>query len=277
MPLAVLDAGERLRVLIHAHLRPVEHGGLVHVVPRIQAGRRALVHVVRKARGPPVTHELRGEVEVGGGARPAPAVELRAVRLLDEELLVVRLLVDRISHILLDMRIDDRHHLPAGGREEVLHLLGLGELVLVPREVPLAVRVLDVQPQHVVRQVELLEFAVHELDVFLVVVVPPALVVAQREARRERRRACEPGILRKDLLWCGPWQQEDVDHARLRHPVCCRRRRRAAAGERREEATRRLGPRYVHERLARVEPERADGGVGSVCEQQRHTAVQRHR
>ena len=50
-----------------------------------------------KAREGARSHLLRGEIEVCGGARPAPAVELGTVTLLDEELLLVRLLVDSVE------------------------------------------------------------------------------------------------------------------------------------------------------------------------------------
>lgn len=47
----------------------------------------------------------------------------------------------------------------------VEHPLGVGEEPLVPREVPLAIRVLDVQPDDVVREVSLLETGVDGQDV----------------------------------------------------------------------------------------------------------------
>ena len=67
--------------------------------------------------------------------------------------------------------------------------LGVGERTFIPRHVPLTVRVFNVEPQDVVRDVVLIETFIHFLDVFFVAVVPSALVVTQGEHRRHRRRA----------------------------------------------------------------------------------------
>jgi hypothetical protein len=108
--------------------------------------------------------------------------------------LLLLLLLHLVVGVDLDVRVDDGHHLASSGRQLLLHLLGLGELELVPREVPLAVGVLDVEPQHVVRDVELLKLAVDHAHVGLVVVVPSALVVAEREEGRQRRHAGQLGV-----------------------------------------------------------------------------------
>lgn len=55
----------------------------------------------------------------------------------------------------------------------------------VPGEIALSIRVLDIQPDIVVRDVVLIEACVHCLHVLLVVVVPAALVVAQSKDGRE--------------------------------------------------------------------------------------------
>ncbi|TNN51073.1 hypothetical protein EYF80_038709 [Liparis tanakae] len=54
-----------------------------------------------------------------------------------------------------------------------------GEKSGVPGEITLPVRVLDVQPDDVVRDVVAIESGVHSLHVGLVVVVPAALVVPE--------------------------------------------------------------------------------------------------
>ena len=88
-----------------------------------------------------------GEVQIGRGARPAPAVELSAILLLNEEALAVRLLVDWIARVLFDVRVDNGHHLTARQRQVLLHLHGLWELVLVPPVPPGASRGSHVREQ----------------------------------------------------------------------------------------------------------------------------------
>jgi len=70
-----------------------------------------------------------------------------------------------------------------------LHGLGVGEEVLVPGEVALAIGVLDVEPQDVVWKIKFLEFAMDLRDVFLVLVIPPALVVSKGKHWREVLRS----------------------------------------------------------------------------------------
>ena len=138
----------------------------------------------------------------------------------------------------------------------------------VPREVALAVGVLDVEPEDVVREVERLELAMHVPDVSLVVVVPPALVVAERESGRKRRHARQPGVLPEDGGGRRAGEEEEVDYARLGHPV--------RGGGGRGGGGAGLA-RDVDEGLGRVEPEDGAGARRRVREQHRHAAVQRHR
>ena len=49
----------------------------------------------------------------------------------------MRLLIHAIAAVLFDVRIDDRHHLAALGRQRVLHRRGIGEERLVPGKVAL--------------------------------------------------------------------------------------------------------------------------------------------
>eukprot|EP00964_Phaeocystis_antarctica_P079296 scaffold49387_cov72-Phaeocystis_antarctica.AAC.8 len=213
----------------------------------LEVRRRADVVLVTKARGPPLTHLGGCEVEVDRRTWPAPAVVLAAVLGLYKVTLGFALVVDLVARVLLDVRVDDGDHLAAGRRKLVLHRRRVGELVLVPREVPLAVGVLDVEPQHVVRQVEGLELPMHMAHVGLVVVVPPALM------------RC---VLCEDRCGRGAWEQHEVDDAALAHEV---RQRRV------------LLPPHVHKRLGGVEPQRRGRLALLVRQQQRHAAVQGHR
>ena len=56
-------------------------------------------------------------------------------------------------------------------------------------------------------------------DVLLVPVVPPALVVPQRELRGHRRRARERGVLPDHGGWGRARRDEQIQRPALRHPV----------------------------------------------------------
>ena len=117
------------------------------------------------------------------------------------------------------MRVDDGDK-PVTVRRQVVHqLLRVGEIVGVPREVLLADGVLDVQPQHVVGEVERLELVVHVAAVLLVQVVPAGLVVAQREEGRQHRPGGEACVLVEQLGGRGGGEEEEVDDAGLGHPT----------------------------------------------------------
>ena len=76
---------------MHRDLRSVEHRRLVHVVPDVEAGGGAVVRFEGEVRGPPVTDDWGGDVQIGRGARPAPAVEVLSVAVTDVEALLGRL------------------------------------------------------------------------------------------------------------------------------------------------------------------------------------------
>mmetsp|Transcript_12900 Transcript_12900/g.28659 ORF Transcript_12900/g.28659 Transcript_12900/m.28659 type:complete len:212 (+) Transcript_12900:1426-2061(+) len=206
----MLHALQVNRVFGHGHLRSVEHGRLVHVVPGEQVQRAAQVLVQAELLGPPVAHGGRGEVQIGAAAGPAPAVKGGAVLGLHVQTLAVCLLVNVVAVVPLDVRVHNGHHLSAVPAHVALHLLGVGEQSLVPREVSLPVRVLDVQPDHVHWEVQLLEHGLHRSHVPLVAVVPAALVVAQCEQRRQLLRARQSPVLPVDGASVGSGQQEQV-------------------------------------------------------------------
>mmetsp|Transcript_2579 Transcript_2579/g.5150 ORF Transcript_2579/g.5150 Transcript_2579/m.5150 type:complete len:338 (-) Transcript_2579:1316-2329(-) len=146
VPLAVLDALQVLGVLGHGDLRSVEDRWLVHIVPRKEVKGRPNILVEGELLSPPLAHVGRGEVEVGARARPAPAVIVAALLVLDIEALVGRLLVDVVVVVAFEVRVDDGDHAPAVLGEGLLHSDRVWEHVLIPCEVSLAIRVLNVQP-----------------------------------------------------------------------------------------------------------------------------------
>jgi hypothetical protein len=84
------------------------------------------------------------------------------------------------------VRVNDGHHLSALISEPLLHGCRVGEEAAVPCEVALAVGVFNVQPNNVNRNVVLVELGVNRVHVCFVPIVPAALVITQREHRRER-------------------------------------------------------------------------------------------
>mmetsp|Transcript_8128 Transcript_8128/g.30544 ORF Transcript_8128/g.30544 Transcript_8128/m.30544 type:complete len:725 (+) Transcript_8128:1218-3392(+) len=239
---------------LHGHLGPIEDRRLVHVIPREQVQSRSLILVQRELLRPPLPNVRTGEVRIGRAAGPAPAVVvLLAAFVLDVVSLRSRLVVDVVARVPLDVGIDDGDHLPALGSKALLHLHGVGEERLVPREVLLLIGVLNIQPDHVDGEVVVLEALVDLRNVLLVLVVPPALVKTQREHRGQIRRPRDVSVLRHHALGRRAGHEEEIKVARLAHPV------RVLAA---------VGVLDVHEGLTRVVPEDANAF--------RHPRLERH-
>jgi hypothetical protein len=112
-----------------------------------------------------------------------------------------------------------RAHLATASSEVILHLLGLGKVALVPDEVLVLLSVLDIEPHHVHGNVGLVELGLHVLHIGLVEVVPSALVVGRGEELWKRSAAGEGGVLLEDVGAAGTEEDEEVEDARLGHPV----------------------------------------------------------
>jgi hypothetical protein len=82
---------------------------------------------------------------------------------------------NNIRAVSLHVRVDDRDHLAPETRHVVDQLGGIRKVLLIPREVALLVRVLDVEPHDIHRKVVLLEFGIHIAHILLVNVIPTAL------------------------------------------------------------------------------------------------------
>lgn len=73
------------------------------------------------------------------------------------------------------------------------HGKGLGKTAGVPGEVPLAISMLDVQPNDIAGQVVVIEALIDFQHIGLVPVVPAALVVAEGEERGQCLGPCRHG------------------------------------------------------------------------------------
>mmetsp|Transcript_5211 Transcript_5211/g.9298 ORF Transcript_5211/g.9298 Transcript_5211/m.9298 type:complete len:259 (-) Transcript_5211:15-791(-) len=123
-------------------------------------------------------------------------VHLFVADFLHKQALVPDLAIHVELLLLLDVRVDHIHKLPSLGGYVVDHLLWVGESRCVPREVGLSIRVLNVQPNGVVRNVVLVIHAVDRRHILLAHVVPTALVLAQGPETGHRRRPGEVVELR---------------------------------------------------------------------------------
>lgn len=82
------------------------------------------------------------------------------------------------------------------------HGEGLGETAGVPGEIPLAISMLNVQPDDVARQVVIIEALIDFQNVSLIPIVPAALVVAEGEERGQNLGPC-----RFSEGWVSQWGQ----------------------------------------------------------------------
>mmetsp|Transcript_49071 Transcript_49071/g.144954 ORF Transcript_49071/g.144954 Transcript_49071/m.144954 type:complete len:618 (-) Transcript_49071:32-1885(-) len=130
----------------HSNLGAVEDRWLVHVVPRVQVLGRAVVLPRQEARRPECPRLGHQVVDPRRAARPAVALKVRVVLVEHEQVARLGLGKRRIVVVRLEVRVDDGDHLSTGASELRLHRLRRRELERVPREVLLAVGVLNVEP-----------------------------------------------------------------------------------------------------------------------------------
>mmetsp|Transcript_21296 Transcript_21296/g.55374 ORF Transcript_21296/g.55374 Transcript_21296/m.55374 type:complete len:350 (+) Transcript_21296:1673-2722(+) len=118
------------------------------------------------------------------------------------------------------MRVDDGDHLPSLFTKLVLEPLGVGEESLVPREVALAISMLDIQPDDVSRNIMNVKVIIHIQYICFILVVPPALVIGSGEPWRHEGSSSHEGILVKHMLVRRSDKEQDIHLATLTYPVC---------------------------------------------------------
>ncbi len=114
-------------------------------------------------------------------------VILVPILVLHVQVICLRIRVHKIPAVLFDVRVNDGDHPPSLGSQGVDHVGGVRELDAVPREVLLAVGVLDVEPQEVVGEVDLVKLDVNAPHVLLVIVVPPGVMETDGKQLRKKR------------------------------------------------------------------------------------------
>ena len=90
---------------------------------------------------------------------------------------------------------------------------------LVPDEVLVVLSVLNVKPEHVNRDILLVEALLHGPNIVGADVVPAALVVAECPVRRECRRTGQSGVLAENIGGGRSRKDEDIEDTGFRDPV----------------------------------------------------------
>ena len=135
------------------------------------------------------------------------------------EILLLERIHDGVVALVLDMRIDNVHQLAVMLVQLLLHVQRLSESHGIPGEVLLAIGVLNVEPDHIVRDVALVELAVDVHDILISNVIPATLVICDRELLWQLRVACQLAVSTDDILRGGSKKHKDVQKSALTDPV----------------------------------------------------------
>ena len=111
------------------------------------------------------------------------------------------------------MWVDNGNQFSVMSIELLLHAKRVREGMSVPCEVLLAVSVLDVKPDNVVRDAMPVHFLVNILDVLICNIVPSALVVCNGKLLRKLGISCKLTILRYYIFWRRTQKHKDIQKA----------------------------------------------------------------
>ena len=179
----------------HGVLRDLPGGRLVHVIPDPgQAG----LYETSIPFAPPASGAVGGKIRKNRLARPhLPRVVDPAV-CLTKYVVFQAILVDRISRLELYPRIDNGHHSKSIFLELPEHTPHIGKRLLVPREHPVLVHILDIEPERVAGNLVFPVLAGQIGYHLLVVGMPSALVVSESPYGRSRHAAGEIAVRGND-------------------------------------------------------------------------------
>ena len=166
--------------------------GFVHVVPETGD---AFVERLLVQRAPPRARLRIGEIGKRADAGPDFLVQFLAGRVAHIDARVAPAAVDRIVGIELHSGIDDRHRMEAVAAQIGEHLLRLGEGLRVPGEDAVAVHVVDVEMDHVGRDLLFAERVRDFGDFVLRHIRIARLLIAERPQRRQRGAAGQRGVV----------------------------------------------------------------------------------
>jgi len=112
MNVTVLNIAIMNHILGDRNLGTTKDRRFVHVVPREQVLGRSDILVIVEVRGPPVSGLGVVKVDPCRTSGPAPAIKVcAAVLVFDVHIQIGSLLGDVVSGVLLDMGVNDGHHL----------------------------------------------------------------------------------------------------------------------------------------------------------------------
>ena len=154
-------------VSVHRDFWTVENWWFVHIVPSVKVFIRTDIVLELELLCPPLSRLWACKIDVSRVSRPAPAVEIIAVRLFDKNSGLFCSRVDFVVIVYFDMRIDNlvcviisvplkntyRNEFSALCWNAIDHFQRFFELVLIPSKVALALSMLDIKPNAVTRNV----------------------------------------------------------------------------------------------------------------------------
>lgn len=86
--------------------------------------------------------------------------------------------VDVVIVVSLNMWVNDGDHLSSFVLNLLLHFYWIWKVMLVPSKISLSICMFNIQPYHVIRNIEFIKVGVHFINFSLVLVVPFALMIS---------------------------------------------------------------------------------------------------
>lgn len=155
------------------------------------------------------------------------------------------------------MRVDDGDEFPFTLCQLLVHRVWIDESQRIPSEVLLLLCVLNVKPNDIIGNLELVELAVHILNVFIRDIVPSTLVVSNSERLRHSGVASEFTVLTSQILRSGSQEDKDIQKPTLGDPM--RLRVSVTLGAQGKRVCGRLGLDDIDPGLSSVQPKNTDG------------------
>lgn len=191
---------------LHGDFGPVKDGWFIHIIPEMDIFPSAFKELKPKLVFPPLTRFWFDKIDPGRLARPAPGFIITTGGLLHEEVTFLGFFVDSVSVCPLDVWINDNDELsiiivrtPCFASsifhgsftylstlfiEYLFHLERFRELGMLPGKVLAVIRVLNIEPDHIVWHIMGIKLAIHVQNILLVNVVPSALVISEGKELR---------------------------------------------------------------------------------------------
>src|SRR6266498_1833225 len=96
----------------------------------------------------------------------------------------------------------------------IRHFNGVRESLLVPHEILVVVRILDIKPKHINGHIFLIKPPLNHSNIFRAYIVPPTLVVSQAPLWRHDRSPGKPCVLPEYVFWSWTGKEERIQDSR---------------------------------------------------------------